>query len=63
SAFSSVASIAMIPMQDFLALGSDARFNTPGTVANNWVWQLDWAHCPMSITEKIADAVQRHDRD
>ncbi|MDH3589470.1 MAG: 4-alpha-glucanotransferase, partial [Gammaproteobacteria bacterium] len=39
-AFSSNARIAIVPMQDFLGLGSDARFNIPGTDSNNWRWRL-----------------------
>jgi 4-alpha-glucanotransferase len=41
-AFSSVADMALIPMQDVLRLGTEARMNTPGTVANNWRWRFDW---------------------
>lgn len=37
----SVADIAIIPMQDFLGLNDNARFNTPGTVGSpNWEWKL-----------------------
>ena len=36
----SVGRLAIIPMQDVLALGSESRTNTPGTVAGNWVWRL-----------------------
>ncbi|MDQ6968222.1 MAG: 4-alpha-glucanotransferase [Mariprofundaceae bacterium] len=32
--------MAVIPMQDLLALGSEAKFNTPGTVVNNWSWRM-----------------------
>ncbi len=32
--------LAVIPMQDILALGSEARFNTPGTSRGNWRWRL-----------------------
>lgn len=39
-AFSSQASIAVAPMQDYLGLGSEARFNIPGTTLNNWRWRL-----------------------
>jgi len=38
--FMSVARTAVIPMQDVLNLGSDARMNTPGTVGNNWKWRV-----------------------
>lgn len=36
----SVAQLAVVPMQDLLALGSEARLNTPGTVTGNWSWRL-----------------------
>ena len=39
-AMASVCRWAIVPMQDVLGLGSDARMNTPGTVgAANWSWQ------------------------
>ena len=37
---SSVAQIAIIPMQDILGLGSSARMNIPGTTRGNWQWRL-----------------------
>jgi 4-alpha-glucanotransferase len=36
----SAARLAVLPMQDVLRLGSEARFNTPGTVVGNWSWRL-----------------------
>jgi 4-alpha-glucanotransferase len=36
----SVGRLAIIPMQDILGLGSEARTNTPGTVVGNWTWRL-----------------------
>ena len=36
----SVAQLAVVPMQDLLNLGSEARLNTPGTVTGNWTWRL-----------------------
>nr|AHB52791.1 MalQ-D enzyme [Cyanobacterium sp. CLg1] len=38
-AMSSVANLAIFPIQDILGLGSDAKMNTPGTVENNWTWR------------------------
>ena len=35
----SVADQAIIPLQDFMNLGSSHRMNTPGTVKNNWQWR------------------------
>jgi 4-alpha-glucanotransferase len=39
-ALGSVGQLAVIPAQDILALGSEARLNTPGTVGGNWSWRL-----------------------
>jgi 4-alpha-glucanotransferase len=36
----SVARLAVIPVQDLLRLGSEARLNTPGTTEGNWSWKL-----------------------
>ena len=39
-AFMSVADTAVIPMQDYLNLGDEARINTPSTLGGNWQWRL-----------------------
>ena len=49
----SVAELAVVPMADVLGLGSEARFNTPGTVGGNWSWRLP----PDALTPELA---QRH---
>ncbi|RMF56262.1 MAG: 4-alpha-glucanotransferase [Bacteroidetes bacterium] len=36
----SVAGLAIVPVQDLLGLGSEARMNTPGQGAGNWAWRL-----------------------
>jgi 4-alpha-glucanotransferase len=36
----SVAELAMIPMQDLLGLGTEARMNAPGHPTGNWRWRL-----------------------
>jgi len=38
-AISSVSEFAIIPMQDILGLGSEARMNTPSTLGINWKWR------------------------
>jgi len=40
AAFTSVAQIAIVPAQDILGLGSDARMNRPGAGEANWSWRL-----------------------
>ena len=40
AALASVADTAIVPAQDLLGLGSEARMNRPGTVSGNWRWRL-----------------------
>ena len=40
-AFASIASYAVIPLQDVLALDNGARMNTPSTTGGNWMWRMD----------------------
>ncbi len=48
NAMHSHAVICMIPLQDCLHLGSDARMNTPGTINGNWSWQFQWSQIELS---------------
>ncbi|TAK53965.1 MAG: 4-alpha-glucanotransferase [Bacteroidetes bacterium] len=41
-AYSSVATMVIIPMQDILNLGSEARMNFPGKLGGNWAWRFTW---------------------
>lgn len=41
AAFSSVADIAIAPLQDVLRLGSEARMNRPGSAIGNWSWRYE----------------------
>lgn len=40
-ALKSQAQLVVVPLQDLLELGDEARFNTPGTSEGNWSWRLD----------------------
>ncbi len=39
ASYEAVSRLAVIPMQDILSLGSEARFNLPGKAAGNWQWR------------------------
>jgi 4-alpha-glucanotransferase len=41
-ALMSVADTAIIPLQDVLGLGAEARMNRPATANGNWAWRLTW---------------------
>ena len=36
----SVANVAVIPLQDVLGLGTEARMNLPNSTAGNWSWRF-----------------------
>jgi 4-alpha-glucanotransferase len=40
AALASVADTAVIPFQDYLSYGREARINTPGTIGKNWQWRV-----------------------
>jgi 4-alpha-glucanotransferase len=40
-AMRSRASLAIVPAQDVIGLGNEARMNRPGEVGGNWSWQLE----------------------
>lgn len=52
-AMASTAKYAIIPMQDILGLGTEARMNTPGTTNNNWQWQFEWSMLNSDSATKI----------
>ena len=40
TALASVADLAIIPIQDYLCLGNEARMNAPSTLGDNWKWRM-----------------------
>ena len=36
--------LAIVPLQDLLSLGGEARFNNPGTAQGNWSWRYQWSN-------------------
>jgi 4-alpha-glucanotransferase len=40
AALASVSNLAVIPLQDVLSLGTEARMNNPGTAEGNWSWRM-----------------------
>ena len=41
------AKLVVVPLQDLLSLDDEARFNTPGTIENNWKWRLRNFDCDL----------------
>ena len=61
-AWSSVASMAISPVQDFLGLGSEARINTPGVASGNWQWRLKQGVLNNELAERIAKLTKIYSR-
>ena len=53
-AFKSVADVCVVPAQDLLGLGSDARMNLPASTEGNWAWRL----AEDSLTDELRDRLR-----
>ena len=52
-AYRSVADLCIIPMQDYLVKGKEARINHPGTLGENWQWRLQ----PNFLSKDLSDSI------
>ncbi len=53
-ALASTADLAIVPLQDVLDLGPEARMNTPGVPAGNWSWRFRWHEVPHWVAPELA---------
>ncbi len=51
----SVANMCVIPMQDYLELGNEARINTPSTLGDNWKWRMS----KDAFTPELAESIRK----
>lgn len=61
-AYASVADTAIIPIQDYLELGSEARINTPSTLGGNWEWRMDSSDCTPQLAARMLELAQVYGR-
>jgi len=62
-AMASAAKIAIIPMQDVLGLGAEARMNHPAKAKGNWLWRLPRsAWHPSAVARRLRKMVELYDR-
>ena len=52
-AMTSVANQAVVPLQDLLGLGSEARMNTPGKPDGNWEWRFTASVLSETLTDQL----------
>ena len=61
AAYRSVARLTVVTAQDLLDLGSEARFNVPGTPSGNWRWRLteaQWESLSGKTTEYLREQAE-----
>ena len=56
------AALAVLPLQDVLHLGSEARMNTPGTDNGNWTWRFDWDDLPRDLASRLLEQIKKSHR-
>jgi 4-alpha-glucanotransferase len=61
-AWSSVASLALAPLQDLLNLGAEARMNVPGRADGNWRWRATEEMLGATVLERLQDLTKRSNR-
>jgi len=58
----SVASLSVVPLQDILGLGSEARMNVPSQNAGNWRWRCNPEMLTKDLASKLALLAEVTDR-
>ena len=62
AAFHSPASLAIVPLQDVLALDERARMNVPGVASGNWSWRVREAALTRDVAARLAALVAASNR-
>jgi len=60
--YQSNANTLIVPLQDILCLGSQARMNFPGIVGNNWEWRYHKEILTSELSSKLAGLVEKYQR-
>jgi 4-alpha-glucanotransferase len=63
AALASVSQLAIVPMQDILALGRGQRMNTPGTAEGNWSWRFLWEQIAPDLGERLLRMARLYGRE
>ncbi len=59
----SVAEMSIVPAQDLLLLGSEARMNTPAVATGNWSWRAAEGSWTAELARGMRELVEVTDRD
>lgn len=61
-AYASVANFVIIPMQDILNLGNEARMNFPGKLGGNWCWRFSWDQIDDGLANRYKELTILYER-
>ena len=61
-ALSSVADMAIIPLQDYLHLDGSARVNTPSTLGKNWMWRMPKGAATKALAKQMHAMAEAYGR-
>jgi 4-alpha-glucanotransferase len=61
-AMASVARTAIVPVQDVLGLGNEARMNRPGQAGGNWRWRLAPGALTPALEARLLDCARTYGR-
>ena len=61
-AWSSVGELAVVPMQDLIGLGSEARMNTPSTLGGNWQWRATSDQITVKLAKRLYNYMEMYGR-
>jgi 4-alpha-glucanotransferase len=60
--YQSVAALVVVPLQDVLGLGSEARMNRPGLAHGNWTWRLEEASLTPALAARLRGLAETYER-
>jgi 4-alpha-glucanotransferase len=61
-AYESPAELAIVPAQDVLGLGREARMNRPGVTDGNWRWRLERGALTSALAKRLSRLAKQHRR-
>ena len=60
--YNSAAAVAIVPVQDALGLGGEARMNVPGEAEGNWDWRVVESQLTAEVAGILRQKVEASER-
>ena len=62
SLYASVAHTVIVPLQDVLGLGNEARMNQPGSALGNWEWRFSRKETGAGLARRLHSLCETYER-